>query len=446
MPPPLSCLLITPISPQERGNGLAHRTRFWQRALADLGPVRTVLVPVSGPPYAGDTAVALAREAEGPDLPWRARWAPEHLGRAWRSGDDEAVDLVLALRADVAGFALGAAAATDAFVAVDLDDDDAALADSLGEVEEATRSRAWHATLAARADLLLSVTGFASTTAVPNSVDVGPDPGAGAAPSSPTVLMVGNLRYEPNARGASWFIEEVLPRVTASVPAARFVLAGHDSERFEPHGVGYVEDLGQLHRDASVAVVPLQHGSGTRIKALDAFAARVPVVGTAVGLSGLPVQPDLHCLVADDSAGFADAVVRVLTDAPLADRLAGEARSLVERFDLGPVASAAAEVLREAVADRSPAVLAQAADLVVTEEPDGLVVVDEVSMTAHHLNELVTAVFLLAERPATADDLAAAFADVVERPVDEVRDAVATSISALLAGGLLLAHHGRQPR
>jgi glycosyltransferase involved in cell wall biosynthesis len=437
--------LVTPISPQEQGNGLAHRCRFWRRVLAEVGSVRTVLVPVSSQPHPGDEAIALPTVAsDDPDIPSRARWAPEHLGRAWRAADDEPVDLVLALRGDVAGFALGAAAATDAFVAVDLDDDDAALAASLGQDVEAARCRSWQATLASRADLLFSVTGFGTTTAVPNSVTIDHAVDRGPAASPPTILMVGNLTYEPNIRGVEWFLADVLPRVSAAVPNARLVVAGHESERFAPHGIGFVEDLDGLQREATVAVVPLLHGSGSRIKALDAFAARLPVVGTTVGLSGLPVEPDVHCLVADDPAGFADAVVRVLTDEGLAAGLAERARSLVERFDLDTVAAAAADALRAAADHRTAGVLAHAPRLVITEEPDGLVVVDEASMTAHHLNELAAAVFLLAEEPATRDAIADSFAEVVQRPVGDIREAVAAGISALVAGGLLLAHHGGQ--
>jgi hypothetical protein len=229
------------------------------------------------------------------------------------------------------------------------------------------------------------------------------------------------------------------------VPTVKVVLAGFGSERFERYGVGYVPDLDDVHRDAAVAVVPLLHGSGSRIKALDAFAAQVPVVGTTVGLSGLPVVPGVHCLVADDPDGFADAVVRLLVDPALAAGLAGAARSLVGRFDVATVAEQAVTVLRQALADRGSPVFDRAVDLVVTEEPDGLVVVDEGSMTAHHLNPLAAAVFLLVEAPAPGEAIAAAFADTVDSPVEEVRDLVDAAISELVGAGLLLAHHGRQP-
>ncbi len=441
----LECLLVTPISPQQVGNGLAHRCRFWEQALAELGPVRTVLVPVSGQPHTGDVAVELPTVgAGGPHLPSRARWAPEHLGRSWHSSDDGPLDLVLALRADVAGFALGVAAATGAFAAVDLDDDDAAVAAALGQADEAQRYAAWQAELGSRADLLISATGFGGTTVVPNSVVPVPGPGPRPTPRADTVLMVGNFTYEPNIRGAAWFLAEVLPRITSSRPTVEVVLAGAGSERFEPHGVGYVPDLEALYRDAAVAVVPLLHGSGTRIKALEAFAADVPVVGTTVGVSGLGVEPGVHCLVADDPDAFAEAVVRLLTDPASAAELAEAARSFVRRFETGAVAADAAAVLRRATAQRAPAVLAPAPDLIVTNESDGLVVVDEGSMTAHHLNELAAAVFLLVESPEPRDAIVAAFADTVDRPEDEVNEAVNAAISALVGTGLLVAHHGRQ--
>jgi hypothetical protein len=440
-------VLVTPISPQQPGNGLAHRCRFWQRALAQMGTVRTVVVPVSGEPHPGDVAVGLPTVGQGgPHLPPRARWAPEHLGRTWRASDVGPIDLVLALRADVAGFALGAAAPSRALVAVDLDDDDAALAASLGHLDEADRYAAWQAVLASRSDLLISTTGFGTTTAIPNSVEVGAEPEPRPTKGSDTVVMVGNFTYEPNALGAAWFLAEILPRITAAVPTVRVVLAGFGSERFEPYGVGYVPSLEDLHRDAAVAVVPLLQGSGSRIKALDAFAAKVPVVGTTAGLSGLPVVADVHCLVADDPDGFAGAVVRLLVDPPLAAGLADSARDFVQRFDVATVADQAVAVLRHALADRHPPVFDRAADLVVSTEPDGLVVVDEASMTAHHLNPLATAVFLLVESPEPGEAIAAAFADTVGRPVDEVSDLVDAAVSELVGAGLLLSHQGRQPR
>ena len=85
---------------------------------------------------------------------------------------------------------------------------------------------------------------------------------------------------------------------------------------------------------ASVAVVPLRYGSGTRVKILESFAHRVPVVSTTLGAEGLDVEDGVHLLLADDPNELAAAVVHLLGDAGLRVRLteAAEARYL-ELYD-----------------------------------------------------------------------------------------------------------------
>ena len=411
--------------------------------LARLGPVTTVVVPVCGPVHDGDVSSPLAPAGSGDvHVPERARRAPEHLGRAWRREQvDPAPDLVLAVGADVGPFALGVAAGTDAFVAVDVNDDDAAFHRSMDDDEEAERYAGLVEALATRADLLLSVTGFGPTLAVPNCVDVAPS--SRRAPEGPgTVLMVGNFTYPPNERGARWFLDEVLPIVAAARPDTAVRFAGVGSEALPPHGLGFVEDLGPLYDAATVAVVPLLEGSGSRIKALEAFAAGVPVVGTTVGMSGLPVRHDVDCLIADGPDTFASAVLDVLGDPDLGSRLVQAARATVAGFDRPVVVAEAADLLRAALPERRTPRFRPAPGLVETEEPDGLVVVDEVAMVFHHLNPFATSVFLLAESGATVRAITEALADLVGQPPDELARPVATAVSDLAAAGLLLASHG----
>ena len=64
---------------------------------------------------------------------------------------------------------------------------------------------------------------------------------------------------------------------------------------------GYVEDLRPWYRGADVVVVPLRHGGGTRIKVLEAFAYRRPVVATPLAVAGLDVRDRREALLADSS-------------------------------------------------------------------------------------------------------------------------------------------------
>lgn len=65
----------------------------------------------------------------------------------------------------------------------------------------------------------------------------------------------------------------------------------------------------------------MRYGSGTRIKILEAFAHRIPVVSTTVGAEGLDVEHERELLLADDPAEFASACISVLTDDDLRRRL-----------------------------------------------------------------------------------------------------------------------------
>jgi len=90
---------------------------------------------------------------------------------------------------------------------------------------------------------------------------------------------------------------------------------------------------------ARTVVVPLRIGSGTRLKALEAMAARRPIVGTSIGLEGLGLSQAESAEISDDPEALAKATIRVLTDDAYADALARTARRIAEdRFSWDRVA------------------------------------------------------------------------------------------------------------
>ena len=121
---------------------------------------------------------------------------------------------------------------------------------------------------------------------------------------------------------------------------------------------GYVDDLARAYASADLAVVPLAHGTGTRIKLLEALAAGVPVVTTAVGAAGLAAEHGRHLLIADDVHELSAAVARVLLDAR-AGRRARARRPRVRRAALQlrgrrrPAASADGAARRSGACGRS---------------------------------------------------------------------------------------------
>lgn len=155
----------------------------------------------------------------------------------------------------------------------------------------------------------------------------------------PTVIFVAALSYLPN-RDAAWrLVRRIMPLVRRSIPKARLCLVGTGPETALTAAsdgrnlvvTGAVEDVRPWLAQAQVACIPLTSGAGTKYKALEAMSAGVPIVCTYLSAEGLDLEPGRHALVADDDAGLAAAVTRLIREPETAERLAREGRGHVER-------------------------------------------------------------------------------------------------------------------
>jgi len=177
---------------------------------------------------------------------------------------------------------------------------------------------------------------------VPNGVDCRRNQPELAPRASNKLIFNGALTYSANYDAMRFFLAEVYPLIQRMVPDVSLTITGSisgvdmaglrldDSVRFS----GYVDDVRPLVAGASVCVVPIRQGGGTRLKVLEAMALGTPVVATSKGAEGLEVQDGQHILLADDPASFAERVVQLLGDPALHHRVATGARCLVEqRYD-----------------------------------------------------------------------------------------------------------------
>jgi glycosyltransferase involved in cell wall biosynthesis len=178
--------------------------------------------------------------------------------------------------------------------------------------------------------------GHDNVVVIPNAIDL---PGAKAVPSGQTLLFLGLLSYHPNTVAADHLIRNIWPKVLSVLPQARLLIAGARPENLasyeqRPKGVtfvGFVDDLDKLYDEVTVVCCPMLHGSGTRIKILEAAAYGRPVVSTTLGAEGLRLKDGEEILLRDDPGSFAEACVRLLTDGPMAARMGRKARLVVEQ-------------------------------------------------------------------------------------------------------------------
>jgi len=182
----------------------------------------------------------------------------------------------------------------------------------------------------------------AAVEVVPNGVDCQHNQ-PGLARTDPTALVFnGALTYSANFDAMQYFLAEIYPGIRQQVGNISLTITGNTSGvrladlllDDSVHLSGYVDDIRPVIARAAVCVVPLRHGSGTRLKILEAMALGTPVVSTSKGAEGLGVTPGHDILIADEPAEFAHQVIRLLRDAALRTQLSHNARRLVEqRYD-----------------------------------------------------------------------------------------------------------------
>jgi hypothetical protein len=162
---------------------------------------------------------------------------------------------------------------------------------------------------------------------------------AAAAPEIPhRLLMLGDMGYLPNADGAVWFGERILPLVRARVPEAEVLIVGnHPEERVRAlariPGVqvtGFVPDVEPWIRSAAILLVPIRFGGGTRLKILEALRWERAIVSTSAGCAGLEPVSGKHLLIADGPGPFAEATIGLLGDPERRRRLGRDGRAWAE--------------------------------------------------------------------------------------------------------------------
>ena len=155
-----------------------------------------------------------------------------------------------------------------------------------------------------------------------------------------TLVFSGVLSIDTNTDAVLHFCRSILPLVRQRVPDVKLYVVGKQPPRAvralarrDPSitVTGYVEDLRLYLWRARVGIDPLRIGAGLQNKVLEGMAAGLPMVMTGVANEGIGAVPAEQAIVVDKPAEFAAAVVRLLGDAGLRERVARAGRDFVVR-------------------------------------------------------------------------------------------------------------------
>lgn len=152
-----------------------------------------------------------------------------------------------------------------------------------------------------------------------------------------TLMFVGKMDYFPNLDGVKFLVDEIWPRIRArhGDSVQLHLVGSNPPHSFHPENTTGIifdrnrADIIPVYQDASICLVPIRSGGGTRVKILEAFALGRPVVSTTIGAEGLGVEHNRHLLIADKPDAFARACTMLLNNRTMADRLSIEAHTWV---------------------------------------------------------------------------------------------------------------------
>ena len=205
--------------------------------------------------------------------------------------------------------------------------------------ERAQMPRATQLIAVSEADAQIFRTWGARCVTVDNGVDLDFYAPEANAEVADRMLFLASLDWFPNVDAVNYFVDAMLPAILRTRPQATLRIVGRrlsasDAAHFAKvpgvEVIGEVDDVREELRSASVVVVPLRIGGGSRLKILEALAAGKAVVSTTVGAEGLAVADGAQLRTADAPDRFAKVVCELLADTPQRHALGRAGRALVE--------------------------------------------------------------------------------------------------------------------
>lgn len=174
-----------------------------------------------------------------------------------------------------------------------------------------------------------------------------------------TLIVTGKMSYHANMSMVLHLAQNIMPLVWQQRPEVQLLVVGKDPGRDiqalaeNPNVIvtGTVDALPPYLQQATAAVAPITYGAGIQNKILEAMSCGTPVVTTPHAVSALAIEPGRDLLVADSPTAYAQAILAILADPQLQDRLGRNGRIYVEQHHHWPNVAARLEtVYAEAIA------------------------------------------------------------------------------------------------
>jgi len=178
----------------------------------------------------------------------------------------------------------------------------------------------------------VSQTGIDSSMLIPNSKNL----------EHPSLFHIGSLEWAPNQEGLIWFLDNCWSEIHKKYPDLKFYVAGRNAPVWFQRKLGLpnviykgeVADAYEFMNSKSIMVVPLNSGSGMRIKIIEGMALGKPIVTSTIGTEGISTTSGKNIIVAEDKSGFVEAISDLIENREFFDDISKNAIEYIhENFD-----------------------------------------------------------------------------------------------------------------
>ncbi len=158
--------------------------------------------------------------------------------------------------------------------------------------------------------------------------------------STNTVVFVGSMGHSANVEGLERFIREAWIDIHNLRPEIRLLIVGANPppeilqfhDKYNIHLLGYVENLSEIYQQASMAIAPLNIGSGGRLKILEAMMHSTLNITTPKGAEGLLVEHGINIVIAADKQAWINSILYYLDHVGERTTIEYNAHALVEKL------------------------------------------------------------------------------------------------------------------
>jgi len=155
------------------------------------------------------------------------------------------------------------------------------------------------------------------------------------------IVFVGNMRTLQNQDAVKYFVYDIFPIIKKIIPQVMLYIIGGEPPvdiRMISDGKnivvsGFVHSIEDEIKDVAVAVAPVRIAAGIQCKVFSYMACGIPVVLTSLISEGISeLVPNENCIIADEKSDFANAVVSILKNKDMRNRIGRAGYDMVKNY------------------------------------------------------------------------------------------------------------------